>query len=455
MTNTVVFPADSFVSSIGVNVHSWQGVSDPTSSYNLNWIPLISQLGIRHVRDSFIATDQRAVVLQAATVQLSSQGIDIQYILDAPGLANNLALLSTFMTSNIPTPGGVEPWNEYDIKPGYQSGTPAQWISDVIAFQPQLYQAVKTQWPTVPVLTSAVSNNILTMPVGSLLPNADAANIHLYGPPAVTPEFASIFAPSKLPGYSNQAPGTPVWVTETGLVTGSMQASNWQTSELAAARLIPRMLLYAWAPLNTPSIQSAPAPNTRGGLGCQRTFLYELLDEHDSTNASLGVGDRYGLFHSDLSPKLAATTLGNLISLLADPGASFTPIPLGVTATGPNANRFESLSFQKSDGSYWLAFWMGNDVTTDPIGTLGQGSGADLPDTAYPVALQFDHAFQRSSLYRPLQGVSAVQQSGALSTITVQARLDIQLLQLSGTVKMGSRARGMRSYYDSRSNSLG
>ena len=455
MATSTVFQADSFVDSVGVNIHSWYSATDATSAYNGNWVPLVSRLGIRHVREPFIATDQRRILQQASSQQLAQDGVDVLYVLDNSGLANNLTNLDALLASGDPTPGGVEPWNEYNIKPGYQSGSPAQWIADIRAFQPQLYTAIKTKWPSVPVITSAVSNNLTATQVGSLLPNADAANIHLYGPPALTPEFSSLFAPSKLAGYANQAPGKPVWITETGLVTGTMQATNWQTSELTAARLLPRMLLYAWAPMNTPSIMSAPAPNTRGGLGIARTYLYELLDEHDSSDATLGLGDRYGLFKSNLTPKPVATSLGNLLTLLADPGGDFTPTPVTVTATGPYTDKFEYLLFQKRDGSYWLAFWMGYDAVSDPIGTLGQGSGTDLPDTPYDVTLQFSQAFQQTALFRPLKSADAVQQSGAVSSLTVQARLDVQVLRLTGKVTPGVRARGMRSYYDSRPNSLG
>jgi hypothetical protein len=455
MGDNHVFAADSFINAIGVNVHTWAAVYDATNAYSQDWIPLVSQLGIRHVRDAFFPNDIRRATQHAAAVSMASQGINVLYIIDTPGLSNEQNLLNQFLGTDMPLPDGVEPWNEYDIKSGFKSCSPPQWMQDIQAFQPGFYQAVKAKWHDVPVLTSAVSNVVTTPPVGSLLPYADAANMHLYGVPALTPEFSSIFAPSKMPAYTNQAPGKPIWITETGLITGPVTPINLQTSELAAARLIPRMLLYCWAPALLPSVKSTPAPNTRGGLGAERVFIYELLDEHDSTSSTLGEGDRYGLFKSDLSPKLAATALGNLIRLLGDPGQSFTLMPLLVTATGPYADKFESITFQKRDGSYWLAFWAGYDATADPIGVQGQGSGADLPDTPYNVSLQFDHTFQHSELYRPLYGMQPIQQSGALGSITVPARLDVQLLRLSGTVKPGSRARGMRSYYDSRPNSLG
>jgi len=455
MTTNNVYYSDSFVDSVGVNVHATYGIGDISSSYTLDWLPLLDMLGIRHVRDSFAASGKARQVQQSIAQLLAAQGVDVLYILDTPGLIANEATLLTFLASNVPEPGGVEPWNEYDVKTGYQGGSPPQWVNDLRVFQPLLYSSIKAVWPQVSVISSAVSNNILSVPAGSLLPNADAANIHLYGPPALTPEFSSLFAPSKMAAYGNQAPGKPLWVTETGLITGNMAASNLKTSELAAARILPRMLLYCWAPVATPGIMSAPAPAGRGGLGAERTYIYELLDSHDSTSIAVTAEDRYGLFKSDLSPKLAATSISNLLGLLADPGPGFGLQPLTVTASGPFADRFELLIFQKRDGSYWLVFWMGYDTVSDPIGSLGQGSGTDLPDTAYAVPLQFGQAFQQSALYRPMYGSAPIQQSGALSSLTVQARLDVQVLQLSGKTRPGVRARGMRSYYDSRPNSQG
>jgi hypothetical protein len=455
MTTNLVYQSDAFVDAIGVNVHAAYGAGDATSSYLLDWVPLLATLGVRHVRDSFAVFGNARALQQTIAQRLAAQGMDVLYILDTPGIVANEAALLIFLASGIPQPGGVEPWNEYDVKAGYQSGNPPQWVRELIAFQPVLYTAVKAVWPTTAVISSAVSNNILSVQAGSLLPNADAANIHLYGPPALTPEYSSLFAPSKMAAYGNQAPGKPLWITETGLITGTMVASNLKTTELAAARILPRMLLYSWAPIGTPSITSAPAPIGRGGLGAERVYMYELLDDHDSTATATNAEDRYGLFKSDLSPKMAATAISNLLGLLADPGVDFAPQPLTVTASGPHADRFELLAFQKRDGSYWLAFWMGYDVTSDPIGTAGQGSGTDLPDTTYAVPLQFSQAFQESALYRPLYGSDPVQQSGALSAVTVQARLDVQVLRLSGKTRPGVRARGMRSYYDSRPGSLG
>ena len=79
------------------------------------------------------------------------------------------------------------------------------------------------------------------------------------------------------------------------------------------------------------------------------TFIYELIDGEGSAG-------NQGLFHSDYTPKLAATYIHNLTTILADtaplsnPGALNDSIPNESTTV-------HDLLLQKSSGTFELLVW--------------------------------------------------------------------------------------------------
>ena len=441
MAVVTAFAADSFVNAVGVNTHSNYG-ANPTNAYGGNWLPLVSQLGIRHVRETY---SPGSLLQQTSLATLASEGVGITLALGGgqTSVSSINANLTSLVNSSLPTPEGVEGWNEHD-------SAGASWASEVQTFQPTLYGQIKSRWPSANVLGASLIDNTRQSQVGSLSAYTDVNNVHAYEPPAQTTEYAPLFAPTQSGLYTTQATGKPLWITETGLVNGSLSDPATLTSELSAARLIPRTLLYTWAPTTLTTVAGSPYPTGTGGLGAAKTFIYELLDEHNPTEYSPATEDRFGLFNKDLTPKLAASALGNLISLLNDPGTAFTPGTLDVTVTGGGAP-FSYILFQKRDGSFWLAYWMGDPTVNDPL----TAQSPDMADAVTPITFTFGQTFQGATVYRPLSGTAVVQHASAINSIVVNARLDVQILKLAGQAKPGSRPRGIRSYYDSRSNSLG
>lgn len=85
--------------------------------------------------------------------------------------------------------------------------------------------------------------------------------------------------------------------------------------------------------------------------GWAYTFIYQLLDDHPGDGGS-------GLFaqSATLTPKLSATYIRNLTTILADNDSSFTPAPLSYSISGENVD-VHDLLMQKSDGQYELAVW--------------------------------------------------------------------------------------------------
>lgn len=94
-----------------------------------------------------------------------------------------------------------------------------------------------------------------------------------------------------------------------------------------------------------------------------RTFWYELFDEDlngngatDNSNAE----ETFGIYRLDGSPKPAAKALKNLISVLNDTG---TPALSPLDYTLSNAN-VRSVLLRRSNGDYYLATWLPQNVTT-------------------------------------------------------------------------------------------
>jgi hypothetical protein len=90
--------------------------------------------------------------------------------------------------------------------------------------------------------------------------------------------------------------------------------------------------------------------------GWRYTFIYQLGEGE-------GGGGNQGLFHQDWTPKLAASYIHNLTSILADNTPVASPGRLDYSiANAPDT--VHDLLLQKSDGAFELVVW-GEQVTGD------------------------------------------------------------------------------------------
>jgi hypothetical protein len=183
--------------------------------------------------------------------------------------------------------------------------------------------------------------------VGNLTASCDYANAHTY-PGTGNPPGSTIVA---LNADAQLSCKKPVITTEFGYYTTGSKTDPTSLSEATQAKYVLAGLFDAYK------------------AGDVRTYLYELLDQGTEDGDT---EDNFGLFRSDGSPKLAATALHNLMTLLADTKVAATK-PLSLTLSGlqPTDNY---LLLEKSSGVYLLAIW--------PEVRL---SGPDVPvDIAYP-----------------------------------------------------------------------
>ncbi len=279
------------------------------------------------------------------------------------------------------------------------------------AFQAAMYAHAKQIAPSIAVLGLTVTSAAGAQAVGDISAHMDAGTLHPYPdgdvPTAHLSQMESSFAPI-------DAAKKPWWVTETGYHTSpNATEALYQpgVSDIAQSKYVPRLYLDYFA------------------AGIPYTSVYELIDEHDDrTNAEAN----YGLMYYDGDPKPAYGALRNLLALLADRGAAFTPTSLAYTISGATGTIRQSL-FEKRDGRFYLVLW--NDVPVyRPKAVTGlegrvrkyweRVAGADKEvrdvfNAPVPVTVSLAAKARTVTLYAPIRGAEPLSVSSDVSTIVV------------------------------------
>ncbi len=321
--------ADSFVDSIGTNVH----LDYTNTPYYTNYAMIKSrlvQLGIRHVRGGLVNTTLPDYYNRYE--DLGKAGVKGLFV---SKLGQSAAFITTFPSLVPDSFEGYEPPNELDI-----SGDP-NWVTALQSSQAMLYQAVKNDPATAqfPVLAPALTTQQAFTQVGDISAWFDVGNIHDYfggrnpGTLGWGPNnYGSIEWNLNVERMFNAS--KPVMATETGYDTAP--ATNEGTPELVTGRYMPRVFLEQFR------------------AGVLRTYTYELVDEGaDPLNSQYN----FGLIRNDGTPKPSFTALANLIGLLKDPGPAFVPGTLQYTLSGNTAN-VHNLLLEKRDGTMFLILWI-------------------------------------------------------------------------------------------------
>jgi hypothetical protein len=366
--------SDAFLSSLGVNTHVDQGYSP--GSYVL---PL-RYLGVRNIRDSERNLSGHLMLHAQTGILVDLLGADVERLTAAAKtLARAGALLSIEgpnepnnfpITYNGQQGGG----SGLNWLPGWLLGTFPDWLVGrlpgwpswiaVAELQKDLYSAVKSdpelsRYPVFHVSeggaeTDNVGLQFLTIPAGAgtLLPDstqfADYANAHNYvsglrsayvdnqawqaADPTLNSHWDGLYGEygrtwkRHFRGYSNaQLQNLPRVTTETGWDAASSEQERTQGTVLTNTYL------------------------AQFKRGWRYTFIYELGEGE-------GGGGNQGLFHQDWTPKLAATCIHNLTSILADNVPVDTPGKLAYSiANAPST--VHDLLLQKSSGVFELVVW--------------------------------------------------------------------------------------------------
>ena len=363
----VAVGCDTFLSSLGVNTHVDQGY-DPDS-----YVQPLRYLGVRVIRDS-PRNLLGLIMLHVQTgVRVDLLGSDVAGLtVAASTLARAGALLSV--------EGPNEPNNFPVTYKGREGGGKAQSWEAVAELQMDLYSAVKSnpelkEFPVFHVSEGgAESENVglqfLTIPpgAGTLLSDgtrfADYANVHNY-------------VSGVRGGYADNQAWQAADPTLSGRWDGlygnygrtwKRHFQGYSNAELEALSRVTTETGWDAASPGDERIQGTVLVNTylaQFKRGWRYTFIYQLGEGE-------GGGGNQGLFHQDWTPKLAATYIHNLTSILADNVPVQIPGRLGYSiANAPPT--VHDLLLQKSDGVFELVVW-GEQVTgeSDIVVHLGR-----------------------------------------------------------------------------------
>jgi hypothetical protein len=376
---TTAASCDTFLSSLGVNTHVDQGY-EPGS-----YVLPLRYLGVRHIRDSE-RNIAGLLMLHAQTgVQVDLVGANVANMTAAARILARAGALMAIEGPNEPNnfpityngkqgggatlkwmPSWVPDWLVARL-PGWLPGWPS-WFP-VAELQRDLYRTVKNdpelkRYPVFHVSeggaeTDNVGLQFLTIPAGAgtLLPDgtqfADYANPHNYvsavrggyadnqawqaADPTLDDRWDGLYGEygrtwkRHFRGYSNDELQTlPRVTTETG----------WNAATPAEERIQGVVLVNTYL--------------AQFKRGWRYTFIYELGEGE-------GGDDHLGLFHTNWTPKLAATYIHNLTSVLADNAPVASPGALDYAIANAPAT-VHDLLLQKSSGAFELVVW-GEQVT--------------------------------------------------------------------------------------------
>ena len=317
--------AAAFLDSVGVGTH----LTQQSAYYDARKVQgALAYLGVRHLRDA--APDPRSPY-PAVFGAYAAAGYDFTltgsgYSTAAQADAQAAAFQAAHPGAIVALEGYNEP-NNWKQPSGGWYGAQANTHAGAAAYTRELMTGAATV-PGVAVLNA--SDEPPPACAGS------AVNVHSYGKFSKSQASPQIGFPQPtlwydLGRYKKACPGQPVWVTETGYATAHDVNS---VSEAVQAAYLLQTLLYD------------------AQQGVVRTYLYELLDEQTgSSDSELN----YGLFHTDGTPKPAATWIRNLNRWAADTVRSdAAPAVFPVTFSDP---RIKSLVLAKADGSHLLFMW--------------------------------------------------------------------------------------------------
>jgi hypothetical protein len=366
-TGTLAASSDAFLSSLGVNTHVDQGYD--ARSYIL----ALKYLGIRNIRDSHRNLGSTIILHEQTGVRVDLLGIDVSNLLAA---AKTLAKAGALLSIEGPN----EPNNFPITYKGMQGGGRQKSWLPVAQLQNDIYTAVKsdpelTRYPVFHVSeggaeTDNVGLQYLKIPEGAhaLLPDdtqfADYANVHNY------------VCGVRMGYVDNQA-----WQAADPTLNSSWDGlyNGYGRTWMRKFRGYPDSQLEALPRVTTETGWDAPSPKEERIQGTvlvntllaqfkrdwRYTFIYELGEGE-------GGGGHQGLFHEDWTPKLAASYIHNLTTILRDNEPRTDLGSLDYEIVGQPAT-VHDLLLEKSTGAFDLVVW-GEQVAGENNVTVNLGS---------------------------------------------------------------------------------
>lgn len=380
-------------------------------------------IGARHWREGLGATQsQQTAVLSA----LAARGIDFVAYPPNTGGAGFQTLTTAAMITALHQWQGIgslfaiegpnEPINFGITYQGVNGGA-GQPFTSVAAFERDYYTALKADAALAPIIkitatevgaeTPNVGLQFAQIPTGggTTFPDgthyADGLNYHLYtvfGGTAQTidptlgdqlhVQLISDFVTTFANGYTGytfaQATALPRYVTEFGYHTGAGPGPAVDVNTQGKNILTALLNFFQ--------------------EGYKLVSIYELYDE----------GDGFGIFSTTGTPRVSATWLHNLITVLADTGgaaSSFNPGSLAYTTTNLPSTGKTMLLQRSTDGAFAIPVW--NNVTNFNLNT-------QTPITINPTTVSVNVPTAGSLfVFDPLQGTTAIAAASNATSINV------------------------------------
>lgn len=360
-TGEAAAKADSFVQSIGTNVHySYTG-----GVYGNRTLikSLVQRLGIKHLRDggkSFNSSGWMTNIYGPMKDLSLTLGVRWQLLADPFGDLAYWSFTDTKGTDSVLKYIGkgdtsVVAWeglNEWNTK---RTSRP-NWAAEDSARQHALW----TKWnATYTIVGPSFTRYVDACTVGNMSAWAHYGNMHPY--PAGRPQTASL--QQNIDSLTCVNGSDPLYATETGYQNAlSSTSGNRAVDETIAGKYMGRLWFDTFR------------------AGVVRTFSYELIDQGvSSTNAELS----FGLYHNDGTAKPSATVTKNIITLVSDTTDAFSPGALTYTITGDQTN-LKHVLLAKADGTKILAFWLDvPSIDTDQTRSLTLALGSSKTVTTY------------------------------------------------------------------------
>ena len=393
MPDQTILSASGFINSIGVNTHAgfgWTGYNNLAMM-----VDDLEYLGVTHLRDAMGTSPAAQPVVDG----LAAAGYKFDFLVSSAlpqtgttGLQNYIASLQKFVASHPGSISAIEGLNEANHQPFSYNGSSS--LTAAAQFQSALYQAVNANAAlgSIPVYNLSLAYNDPQgySQLGNMSGSVDYANAHAYVSTSLT-TGSSISA--TLSAVMAAAPGKPVVITETGYTTQA-NTQYLGVNETVQAKSILNTLVDAYK------------------AGVSATYLYELFDR-DSSAGNTNPEANFGLFNSDGSPKLAATAIHNLTTVLADDGkGGLQPTdPLNYTLSNMPATG-NSMVLGKSNGAYELVVWAEPKLWNDSTDT-------EVSNTAQTVTVNLGAVHHSVKVYDTLTGTTAIASYTDVSTITI------------------------------------
>jgi hypothetical protein len=401
--------ADAFVDSIGINIEAVNEVP-PTSPYaNIaNITTSIKDLGIRHIRvmpipntkeiRNFVSIAKGAGAKLDFMIGRSNAG---QWAIDTDrdviAAANSLILRKNYLIPYLSSLEYVEGPNEsscHDATYRCLNGETVKHPSGTLTFQNALSNTLRNppnSYDSSPPVTlpligpSGCMSDVSAADLKGC--KLDIENIHSYCDNGYSPDWGITHGARYAGSYdyignadaiNGNATNLPVFITETGYNTGTKPDKGIQlpVSILAQAKYYPRIFADAMS------------------VGrIKKVYTWELYDPTNAGNANGSFG-LVGLAADGKTQtkKPAYYAEKNLIGLLAEPGASFSPTKLDFDISAPT--QVAHLLLQKSNGDYYLLLWQAL-----PVYGYSDGKGRDIANAAVNVTIDFKKAFNSAVQY--------------------------------------------------------